>query len=70
MATTHHAVSPESILHLVPVEQKPKKDFCEAHGLRVAYFNMYRCTSSQTGVGGSFLYKLGEFPIQYILDMY
>ena len=34
-------MSPEGVLHLVPAAQKPKKVFCEAHGLRVAYLNLH-----------------------------
>ena len=30
-------MSPEGVLHLVPAAKKPRKAFCEAHGLRVAY---------------------------------
>ena len=34
-------VSPEGVLHLVPSDKKAKKEFCDAHGLRVAYLNYH-----------------------------
>jgi hypothetical protein len=58
MATVHQAVSPEGILHLVPDEQRPKKAFCDAHGLRVAYFNKYVVAKGTESGGWQLLAKV------------
>lgn len=41
MAAVVKLVSPEGVLHIMPIERKPKKAFCEAHGLRVDYLNLH-----------------------------
>ena len=41
MARQLKVVSPEGILHFVLDETTAKGNFCRAHGLRTAYFNLY-----------------------------
>ena len=41
MASSHALVSPEGVLHMAPSEARPKKAFCDAHGLRPAYLNLH-----------------------------